>query len=346
MTFADPAHRSSYSKEQLQKYFDRISLPEIYRTQLVVEGQNAIPDEQLSYLANLKKYHLAAIPFENLELHYSPTKTVSLEPQYLFQKIVVRGDGRGGRCMETNCLFGTVLRSLGFDVYSAGARVNQAAQPVAATKGWKGPRHDGWCARLAHASNNLTDDFLPHRNHMINIVIIANKKYLVDVGFGGSGAPTHPIPLVSDQPSSNIGSQKIRLLLTSISDNTRKDQQLWCYQFCHGENRTWIDGYSFTETEFLPQDFKMMSFFTSTSKTSWFTYRVVCVKQLMENGELVGEMKLYENEVRRRVRGESELLAMLTTEEERVHALEKYLGVKLSEPEVLGIHGMITQLLG
>lgn len=161
MTFADPAHRSSYSKEQLKKYFDRISLPEIYRTQLVVEGQNAIPDEQLSFLANLKKYHLAAIPFENLELHYSPTKTVSLEPQYLFQKIVVRGDGRGGRCMETNCLFGTVLRSLGFDVYSAGARVNQAAQPVAATKGWKGPRHDGWCARSAHAGNNLADYFLP-----------------------------------------------------------------------------------------------------------------------------------------------------------------------------------------
>ena len=161
MTFADPAHRSSYSKEQLLKYFDRISLPEIYRTHLVIEGQYAIPDEQLSFLANLKKYHLAAIPFENLELHYSPTKTVSLEPQYLFQKIVLRGHGRGGRCMETNCLFGTVLRSLGFDVYSAGARVNQAAQPVAATKGWKGPRHDGWCARSAHAGDNLTDYFLP-----------------------------------------------------------------------------------------------------------------------------------------------------------------------------------------
>ena len=181
---------------------------------------------------------------------------------------------------------------------------------------------------------------------MINIVIIANKKYLVDVGFGGSGAPTHPLPLASDQPSGNIGSQSIRLLLSNIPDNTRKDQQLWCYQFCHGENRSWIDGYSFAETEFLPQDFKMMNFFTSTSKTSWFTYRVCCVKHLMENGELVGEIRLYENEVRKRVWGKSELVATLTTEEERVQALKKYLGVKLSESEVLGIHGMITQLLG
>lgn len=181
---------------------------------------------------------------------------------------------------------------------------------------------------------------------MINIVVIANNRYLVDVGFGGSGAPTHPIPLVSDQPSGNIGSQSVLLLLSSIPDNTRKDQQLWCYQFRHAENRSWVDGYSFTETEFLPQDFKMMSYFTSTSKTSWFTYRVVCVKHLMENGELVGEIRLYENEVRRRVRGDSELLATLTTEEERVQALDRYLGVRLSEPEVLGIHGMITQLLG
>lgn len=181
---------------------------------------------------------------------------------------------------------------------------------------------------------------------MINIVTIANKRYLVDVGFGGSGAPTHPLPLVSDQPSGNMGSQSIRLLLSNISDNTQKDQQLWCYQFCHGESRSWIDGYSFPETEFLPQDFKMMSFFTSTSKTSWFTYRVLCVKHLMENEELVGEIKLYENEVRRRVRGQSELVATLTTEEERVRALEKYLGVKLSEPEISGIEGMITQLLG
>lgn len=146
--FDDPSHRPSYSEEQLYQYFDCISLPDKYRLKLSSHGHDATkPEDQLSFLTNLQKYHLAAIPFENLELHYSPTKTISLEPQFLFQKIVLREDGRGGRCMETNCLFGTVLRSLGFDVYSAGARVNQAAQAVAATKGWKGPRHDGWCVR-------------------------------------------------------------------------------------------------------------------------------------------------------------------------------------------------------
>ena len=181
---------------------------------------------------------------------------------------------------------------------------------------------------------------------MINIVNIADKRYLVDVGFGGSNGPTFPIEITSDRPFVTIASSSIRLLHSSISDNTRKDQLLWCYQFRYGEDRPWIDGYSFTETEFLPQDFQMMSFFTSTSKTSWFTYRILCLKHLMEDGKLVGEIRLYENEVRRRVRGESELLATLTTEDERVQALEKYLNVKLSEPEVLGIQGMVTQLSG
>jgi len=180
---------------------------------------------------------------------------------------------------------------------------------------------------------------------MINIVTVASKEYLVDVGFGGSGAPSHPILLISDQPSPNIGDQSVRLSLSSIPDNTRKDKQMWCYQFRHGDDRPWIDGYSFTETEFLPQDFKMMSFFTSTSKTSWFTYRVVCVMLLMEEDELVGEVKLSGNEVRRRINGKTELLATLMSEDDRVEALKKFFGIILSEPEVMGIHGMPTEIL-
>ena len=149
VNFTDPSHRFSYSEEQLHQYFERILLPDKYRRKSVLRGQDATtPEEQLSFLTNVMKYHLTAIPFENLELHYSPTKTVSLEPQFLFQKIVLRGNGRGGRCMEVNRLFGTVLKSLGFEVYPAGARVNEAAQPVAATKGWKGPRHNGWFVTL------------------------------------------------------------------------------------------------------------------------------------------------------------------------------------------------------
>ena len=67
---------------------------------------------------------------------------VSLEPQNLFQKGVAQGDGRGSY-MEVNCLIGIGLSSLGFNAYSAGARLNEAAEPVVATKG--NPRYDDRC---------------------------------------------------------------------------------------------------------------------------------------------------------------------------------------------------------
>ena len=44
-----------------------------------------------------------------------------MDPEVLFEKIV--GQGRGGEGMENNTFFGTVLRSLGFEVYAVGARV-------------------------------------------------------------------------------------------------------------------------------------------------------------------------------------------------------------------------------
>jgi hypothetical protein len=46
--------------------------------------------------------------------------------------------------METTGLLATVLRSLGFDIITAGARVNEVVQPVAADKEWQGPRYNGW----------------------------------------------------------------------------------------------------------------------------------------------------------------------------------------------------------
>lgn len=50
---------------------------------------------------------------------------ISLEPDDLYEKIVVKK--RGGYCMEVNCFFGIVLRSLGFEVYSSGGRVSRGA---------------------------------------------------------------------------------------------------------------------------------------------------------------------------------------------------------------------------
>lgn len=78
--------------------------------------------------------------FENLQLHYSSHHSISLDPEHLYTKIVEK-DNRGGYCMENNCFFGTVLRTLGFSLHSAGARVAIAASgtPAEGYFGWYYP---------------------------------------------------------------------------------------------------------------------------------------------------------------------------------------------------------------
>jgi arylamine N-acetyltransferase len=99
---------------------DRLALPEERR---IYDVAALNFDQALAYLALLQKAHLAAIPFENLSLHYSPHRRISIHPEAVFQKIIGDDNRRGGYCMETTGLFAVLLHSLGFDCYSAGARV-------------------------------------------------------------------------------------------------------------------------------------------------------------------------------------------------------------------------------
>ena len=126
--------RHIYTTSQLESYFERISLPSKYRDLSHKTGDNAPRD--LEFLTALQKHQLAAVPFENLSIHYSPTHTIDLDPNFLYEKIVRRR--RGGYCMENNCFFGTVLRSLGFNLYSAGARVSKEADGSHDDKGFLG----------------------------------------------------------------------------------------------------------------------------------------------------------------------------------------------------------------
>ena len=129
---ASPSEHPAYSKEQINRYLKHIGLD--------TELKPALPTQETgetqAYLIKLQRHHLPTVPFENLCLHYSSHHTVSLDPDVLYEKIVVMG--RGGYCMEVNCFFGIVLRSLGFDIYNGGARVNGDAVGQAGTGylGW------------------------------------------------------------------------------------------------------------------------------------------------------------------------------------------------------------------
>jgi len=79
---------------------------------------------------------------------------------------------------------------------------------------------------------------------------------------------------------------------------------------------------------------------------------VVCGKMVMsepgegeEEEEIVGDVTLFKDSVKRRVNGKSEVLATLESEEERVKALREFIEVDLDDEEVRGIGGMVSELL-
>ncbi|KAL6717662.1 hypothetical protein ACLMJK_005577 [Lecanora helva] len=307
-----------YNDEQISRYLDHISLPRESRDLLHTPTRLHHPPNALKFLTSLQQHQLCTVPFENLSLHYSPHHSISLDPHHLYKKIVEHG--RGGYCMENNCFFATVLRSLGFRLHSAGARVSFAAE------GEDEEVYAGW-------------------SHMVNIVTLDDgKKYMLDVGFGNNG-PIQPLPLDPQHSQvKGIKPAEMQLVYQNLSLNSDPDQNLWFYQHRNDSDAKWVPMYCFTELEFLPQDYEIMNFWTSQSRKSWFTTKIVVVRTLMRDEETFGSVVLIGGELKRRVEGKTEHLKTCEKEEERVEILEKWFGVRLAQEERAGIKGLVTEL--
>lgn len=303
------SHPPRYDDARLVKYFNHVHLP----TDKIPDWHEC-PERAVVQLQTIQQHQLARVPFENLSLHYSPHHGVDLHPDFLYDKIVNKG--HGGYCMENNCFFGTVLRSLGFTVYSAGARVHEGSG-----------LYTSW-------------------SHMVNIITLANgERYLIDVGFGNNG-PTCPLPLIDGRESQGIAPASMRIVREKIPATINPNDRLWIYQHRTSSAFDWEPMYCFTETEFLPRDYEMMNFWTSQSRSSLFTYRIFCVRSIMDEGshELLGTLILTGAEVKRRVGEKSEQLKVCKTEADRVEVLERMFGVRLTDEERSAIEGMVTQL--
>jgi len=124
----------------------------------------------LALLSALTAAHVHAIPFENLDVLLGAG--ISLEPEALFQKLVL--DGRGGYCFEQNGLFLLVLQELGFRVTPISARVRLQR-----------PR-----------------DYTPPRTHVFLRVEVEGESWLTDVGVGALSL-TSPLRLAAtdEQPT-------------------------------------------------------------------------------------------------------------------------------------------------
>lgn len=108
---------SIYNVEQLERYFQHVGL---------TEHPNVCPS--FDVLCVLVRHQLARVPFECLDLHYSTTRLISLDPQDLFSKVVLQS--RGGYCLENNAFFKYILQSIGFHVTSVVCRISNASRGV------------------------------------------------------------------------------------------------------------------------------------------------------------------------------------------------------------------------
>ncbi|KAL5362508.1 hypothetical protein BJX96DRAFT_166717 [Aspergillus floccosus] len=312
---------ATFTADQLEQYLQRIG----YANDAIATGdprldrlRHAVVQSPLGALTELQRRHLGAIPWGNSALHYSTHHSISTHPTCVFEKLVTRR--LDGYCMENTNLFYIVLCSLGYQVYPTGGRVSGAL-----------------------ATGDPTNDTYINLSHMVLIVTIANQKYMVDVGFGRNG-PTSPLPLQEDASATLIAPDEMRLIKTSLAECVDQSQKLWVYQ-ARTPGGPWIPNYSFSEMEFLPQDFSMMNFYTSQSRSSWFTQRLVCTRVILDDQlEPVGIYILSGTEVKKLLRGETEVVATFKTEDDRVRAMAEYFGMHFHEHEIQGVRGLPSQI--
>ncbi|MBA2780402.1 arylamine N-acetyltransferase family protein [Billgrantia kenyensis] len=124
----------------------------------------------LETLKTLQQAHLAAVPFENLEIVTGGEIRIDLDS--LQDKLVRRR--RGGYCHEHNTLFATVLDRLGFEVAGRNARILMGQEERVVTP----------------------------LGHTMLVVTVGGHDWLVDVGVGNVG-PREPIRLETDREVSH-----------------------------------------------------------------------------------------------------------------------------------------------
>ncbi|KIX03370.1 uncharacterized protein Z518_06922 [Rhinocladiella mackenziei CBS 650.93] len=318
---SSPSFRPTYTREQLAKYVGRIA-PEPSYTLATLESE--IQADPLAALGRLQLRQIAFNPWGNVALHYSWHRTLSLDPEALFHKIVERR--LGGYCMENNTFFSAVLRSLGYQLYVTGARISYSLEG----NGRNPEGFAGW-------------------QHEVIIVTLNHQKYLVDVGFG-SQSPIHPLPLDKDPdlvyPS--VPGAEVRLAYRPIAPNTDSSQCLWVLETRNKSHPHWAGGYCFTELEWLPEDFEIINYRTSQDPQSWFTHRLVLLKPLLDEEtktKPIGTVILSGNVIERRIgEGKKEVVVDAKSEKERIVGLRTWFDVVLYPEEERGIAGMPSEI--
>lgn len=208
---------------------------ENYLRRIGIENYNILPN--LGNLKLLQRQHLLSVPFENLDIHWK--RPIILKTENFAKKILK--EKRGGFCYELNGLFYKLLSEIGYKSRIISAR-------VANGKGSFGAEYD----------------------HLAILTKIADKEFLVDVGFGDFIAEPLKFVLNVEQKDEN-GIFLIRKFDDEYFEVVKK----------HGDE--WKSEYIFKDLERDLSEFSEMCEFHQTSPESHFTRGKVC-SIMTENG--------------------------------------------------------------
>jgi arylamine N-acetyltransferase len=327
--------RPTYTDDQLSIYFAQV-FPSWHSFHSISTFKNALTDDPIAALSALQLYHLAAIPWGDVALHYSKERKLFLEEDALFEKLVIRK--LGGYCMENNTFFAAILRSLGIQVYVTGGRISNIVD-----KNGNDPEGFGGLSVPIPIKRCFADNL--NRAHMVILATINNKVYHIDVGFGNFGTLS-PIPMEHGASVDCVPGLVARLVFRSIAEYTT-DQKLWVLEIKDNHSSDWFPGYCFSTLEFLPQDFRTINYRMMTDPTSWFTYTVVLSRVALKEGkdEAEGTITIFGDTIQKRVSGgPSVVIEVFKSEEQRVKALERWFGVVLDEEEIKAIEGFVSEI--
>ncbi len=200
------------------------------------------------------------------------------------------------------------------------------------------------------------------RDHQILLVSMNSGVFLVDVGFGckysGIGSNLLPTTILANGPTKPIRLSHGEVVKWGITDaETRLVYQepsnpliqgLWTLEHRNSTSEEWSPKYCFGMTEFLPNDFEVMNYATSTRRTVIFTYRLMCMKMILDEnvGDITGALTLSGSTLKKRIHAKSEVIIDCGTEQQRVAILKEHFGISLSPKEQAGIKGTVAELTG
>lgn len=244
--------------------------------------EDTLPNDSLEKLSLLMWYHLINVPFETFDIFLK--KHILLDESSLEDKIINRN--RGGFCYELNASFAHLLRVLGYDIQDYGSRVHL----------------------------NRLPNMHPFKDHRINVVTIAGKQYLAEVGFGHFFAPTAPLLIEENTIQENDG-KRYRFI--------KDDFFGWILQVAYKKDFQNFLSYD-PNTYELDSDYEMASCYAQYTPTSIFSHTPIAMIRTADGGTYSLVDKTFKH-----IHNGAVETTTLTTNEEISQYLAKYFAIVL-----------------